>query len=103
MIIPIRIQHPKYYVKNLRLQGLNPPYSNAAHHIVPWNDSRAVEAQELLKEIEIHHDSASNGVFLLYKVNEYVTTEVLHIGSHSKEYIREVTGRLNSVIEMGGT
>ncbi|PEO73369.1 hypothetical protein COM03_06250 [Bacillus wiedmannii] len=79
------------------------PYSNAAHHIVPWNDSRAVEAQELLKEIEIHHDSASNGVFLPYKVNEYVTTEVLHIGSHSKEYIREVTERLNSVIEMGGT
>ncbi|MCG3797073.1 AHH domain-containing protein [Bacillus toyonensis] len=65
--------------------------------------SRAVEAQELLKEIEIHHDSASNGVFLPYKVNEYVTTEVLHIGSHSKEYIREVTERLNSVIEMGGT
>nr|WP_255294255.1 AHH domain-containing protein [Bacillus toyonensis] len=84
--------------------GIEPsPYSNAAHHIVPWNDRRAVEAQELLKEIEIHHDSASNGVFLPYKVNEYVTTEVLHIGSHSKEYIREVTERLNSVIKMGGT
>lgn len=42
-------------------------------------------------------------VTLPYKVNEYVATEVLHIGSHSKEYIREVTERLNSVIEMGGT
>lgn len=81
-----------------------PPYSNAAAHpIVPWNDSRAVEEQELLKEIEIHHDSASNGVFLPYKVNKYVTTEVLHIGNHSKEYIREITERLNSVIKMGGT
>ncbi|MGN4612490.1 AHH domain-containing protein [Bacillus cereus group sp. MYBK71-2] len=90
--------------EELKAAGIEPPpYFNAAHHIVPWNDSRAVEAQELLKEIEIHHDSASNGVFLPYKVNEYVTTEVLHIGSHSKEYIREVTERLNSVIEMGGT
>ncbi|PGC39741.1 AHH domain-containing protein, partial [Bacillus pseudomycoides] len=83
-----------------------PPYPNAAHHIVPWNDGRAVEVQELLKEFEIHHDSAANGVFLPgygAEGHKYVTTEVLHIGSHSKEYIREVTERLNSVMEMGGT
>ncbi|MES5921571.1 MULTISPECIES: AHH domain-containing protein [Bacillus] len=36
------------------------------------------------------HDSAANGVFLSYKVNEYVVTEVLHIGNHSSEYILEV-------------
>ncbi|MFE5747340.1 AHH domain-containing protein [Bacillus thuringiensis] len=108
--VDVKNEYPDSYTaskvlrEELKAAGIEPPpYSNAAHHIVPWNDSRAVEAQELLKEIEIHHDSASNGVFLLYKVNEYVTTEVLHIGSHSKEYIREVTERLNSVIEMGGT
>lgn len=27
-----------------------PPYSNAAHHLTPWNDSRAEKAQKLLKE-----------------------------------------------------
>ncbi len=45
------------------MQGLNPPYSNAAHHLVPWKDNKAIEAQELLEEFGIHHDSAANGVF----------------------------------------
>ncbi|MED1537011.1 AHH domain-containing protein [Bacillus pseudomycoides] len=93
--------------EELKDAGIDPPpYPNAAHHIVPWNDGRAVEVQELLKEFEIHHDSAANGVFLPgygAEGHKYVTTEVLHIGSHSKEYIREVTERLNSVMEMGGT
>ncbi|WP_240520938.1 AHH domain-containing protein [Bacillus cereus] len=40
-----------------------PPYSNAAHHLTPWNDSRAEKAQRLLKEFRIDHDSAANGVF----------------------------------------
>ncbi|MBE7120605.1 WXG100 family type VII secretion target [Bacillus cereus] len=80
-----------------------PPYSNAAHHLTPWNDKRAVEAQELLKEFGIHHDSAANGVFLPYKVNEYVTTEVLHIGSHSADYMKEVAKVLKEVKEYGGT
>ncbi|MGG2065440.1 AHH domain-containing protein [Bacillus sp. S14(2024)] len=80
-----------------------PPYPNAAHHITPWNDSRAVEAQELLEEFGIHHDSAANGVFLPYKVNEYVTSETLHIGRHSQEYITEVIDALTRVSEFGGT
>ncbi|MGG0204900.1 WXG100 family type VII secretion target [Bacillus mycoides] len=108
--VDVKNDYPDSYTASQKLReelkdaGIEtPPYPNAAHHIVPWNDKRAVEAQELLKEIEIHHDSASNGVFLPYKKNDYVTTEVLHIGSHSKEYIREVTERVNSVIEMGGT
>ncbi|ADH05632.1 AHH domain-containing protein [Bacillus cereus] len=80
-----------------------PPYSNAAHHLTPWNDKRAIEAQELLKEFGIHHDSAANGVFLPYKVNEYVTTEVLHIGNHGTDYMKEVTKVLKEVKEYGGT
>lgn len=50
-----------------------PPYPNATHHIAPWKDKRAKQVQELLEEFEIHHDSAANGVFLPYKVNDYVT------------------------------
>ncbi|CAM3936616.1 WXG100 family type VII secretion target [Bacillus paramycoides] len=80
-----------------------PPYSNAAHHLTPWNDSRAEKAQILLKEFGIDHDSAANGVFLPYKVNEYVTTEVLHIGKHSSEYILEVERVLSLVKKRGGT
>ncbi|MCM3221777.1 AHH domain-containing protein [Bacillus cereus] len=108
--VDVKNEYPDSYTASQKLRaelkeaGIEPPpYPNAAHHIVPWNDGRAVEVQELLKEIGIHHDAAVNGVFLPYKANDYVTTEVLHIGSHSKEYIREVTERLNSVIEMGGT
>ncbi|MEB8942927.1 AHH domain-containing protein [Bacillus cereus] len=108
--VEVKNEYPDSYTASQKLRaelkdaGVDtPPYPNAAHHIVPWNDSRAVEAQELLQEIGISYDAAVNGVFLPYKINDYVTTEVLHIGSHSKEYIREVTERLNSVIEMGGT
>ncbi len=60
-----------------------------------------MEVQELLKEIEIHHASAANGVFLPYKVNEYVTTEALHIGDHGPEYIREVYRVLGEVKRFG--
>lgn len=80
-----------------------PPYSNAAHHLTSWNDSRAEKAQKLLKEFGIDHDSAANGVFLPYKVNKYVTTEVLHIGKHSSEYILEVERVLSLVKKRGGT
>ncbi|WP_267864866.1 AHH domain-containing protein [Bacillus mycoides] len=48
-------------------------------------------------------DSAANGVFLPYKVNEYVTTEVLHIGSHNADYMKEVAKVLKEVKEYGGT
>ncbi|CAM4120908.1 hypothetical protein BAMA_17910 [Bacillus manliponensis] len=108
--VNVKNEYPDSYTaskvlrEELKDAGIEPPpYPNAAHHIVPWNDGRAVEVQELLKEIGIDPDSAANGVFLPYQVNDYVTTEVLHVGNHSKEYIREVTERLNSVIEMGGT
>ncbi|KAA0764478.1 AHH domain-containing protein [Bacillus sp. SH5-2] len=42
------------------------------------------------------------GVFLPYKVNDYVTTEALHIGNHSPEYIREVYRVLSEVKRFGG-
>lgn len=71
--------------------------------MVPWKDNKAIEAQELLEEFGIHHDSAANGVFLPYKVNDYVTTEALHIGSHSAEYADEVARVLKEVKAYGGT
>lgn len=89
--------------EELKAAGIEPPpYSNAAHHIGPWNDKRAAQVQELLEEFGIHPDSAANGVFLPYKVNDYVTTEALHIGNHSPEYIREVYRVLGEVKRFGG-
>lgn len=78
-----------------------PPYGNAAHHIVPWNDSRALEARKILDKFGIEYNWAANGVFLPYEVNEYVGVEAMHVGNHGKEYINEVTKRLQKVESLG--
>ncbi|TXS03906.1 hypothetical protein DN390_01555 [Bacillus sp. SH7-1] len=108
--VEVKNKYPDSYTaskilrEELKDAGIEPPpYSNAAHHLTPWNDSRAEKAQKLLREFGIDHDSAANGVFLPYKVNEYVTTEVLHIGKHSSEYILEVERVLSLVKKRGGT
>ncbi|PEO41060.1 cytoplasmic protein [Bacillus pseudomycoides] len=93
--------------EELKDAGIDPPpYPNAAHHIAPWNDKRAKQAQKLLEYFKIHHDSAANGVFLPgygAEGHKYVTTEVLHIGSHGPEYIREVERTLQYIKDIGGT
>ncbi|PEQ57073.1 cytoplasmic protein [Bacillus cereus] len=108
--VEIKNEYPDSYTaskvlrEELKAAGIEPPpYPNAAHHITAWNDKRAIEAQELLEEFGIHHNSAANGVFLPYKVNDYVTTEVLHVGNHSTEYMKEVTKILKEIKEYGGT
>ncbi|MGN4614553.1 WXG100 family type VII secretion target [Bacillus cereus group sp. MYBK71-2] len=108
--VEVKNEYPDSYTaskilrEELKDAGIEPPpYSNAAHHLVPWKDNKAIEAQELLEEFGIHHDSAANGVFLPYKVNDYVTTEALHIGSHSAEYADEVARVLKEVKAYGGT
>ncbi|MGE6614384.1 AHH domain-containing protein [Bacillus mycoides] len=107
--VDVKNDYPDSYTASQKLRaelkeaGIEPPpYPNAAHHIGPWNDKRAAQVQELLEEFGIHHDSAANGVFLPYKVNDYVTTEALHIGNHSPEYIREVYRVLSEVKRFGG-
>jgi hypothetical protein len=85
-----------------------PPYPNAAHHIIPWNDPRAREAQQLMREFGINENSAANGVFLPYvdskhPQGKYVGSESLHRGNHSGAYIEYVTNRLIKVRETGGT
>lgn len=90
--------------EELKLAGIKPPpYPNAAHHIIPWNDKRASTAQRILKEFDIDLNSAANGVFLPYKGSKYVGDEAIHRGNHSKEYIQHVTDELLFVKENGGT
>ena len=80
----------------------NPPYKNAAHHIVPWNDTRATNAREILDDFGIEYNSAANGVFLPMEYNEYVGDAVQHIGNHGPEYVNFVTTRLQEVVYAGG-
>ncbi|PMB10574.1 hypothetical protein CEN49_03710 [Fischerella thermalis CCMEE 5273] len=80
-----------------------PPYPNAAHHIVPWNDPRAQDARKVLDSYGIETESAVNGVFLPYTENEYVTNEAMHVGSHGKNYIEEVNRMLRRTKSKGAT
>lgn len=81
----------------------NPPYKNAAHHIVPWNDPRAVGIRDILDEYEIDYNSAVNGVFLPMEENAYTGDAAKHVGNHSKEYIRLVQKRLQDVVDADGS
>ena len=81
----------------------NPPYGNAVHHIVPWNDSRAKEARDILDEYGIEYNSAANGVFLPTEKNEYTGNATMHVGNHSKEYITEITNRIRQAEQEYGT
>ncbi len=68
--VDVKNEYPDSYTaskilrEELKDAGIEPPpYFNAAHHLTPWNDSRAEKAQKLLKEFGIDYDSAANGVF----------------------------------------
>jgi len=88
----------------LKTAGIpNPPYKNAAHHIVPWNDPRALDARNILDDFGIDYNSASNGVFLPMEVNQYTGDAVLHVGSHSADYVNAITNSLEEVVAAGGT
>ncbi len=81
----------------------NPPYRNATHHIIPWNDPRALDARNILDDYGIEYNSAANGVFLPMETNEYVGDATQHLGNHSAEYVNVVTTRLQEVVDAGGS
>jgi len=84
-------------LKNAGIQP--PPYGNAAHHIVAADEPAAEAARRILSRYGIDYNSASNGVFLPYSKNSYVTTETLHVGSHKKTYYEHVNTQLQQTIE----
>ena len=70
------------------------PYANAAHHIVPWNDSRTAVARAILDSYKIDYNSAVNGVFLPRIRNGHEGDAALHSGTHLDEYTNEINKRL---------
>ena len=59
----------------------------------------------LLEKYGINLNSPSNGVFLPYKKNEFVTTEAMHCGGHLDSYhinVRErILNRVNAARKLG--
>ena len=84
----------------LKKAGIQPPaYPNAAHHIVAVDARQAQYAREILNKYGIEYNSASNGVFLPYKENKFVTNETIHNGSHITDYYEYVNSTLKNRIE----
>lgn len=82
----------------------NPPYLNAAHHVVPVNDPRAARARELIESAgSIDLNSAANGVFLPIEDNGLIGDAALHNGNYSSDYIESVTKRLVKLTESDKT
>ena len=57
------------------------------------------QSVRLLEKYGINLNSPSNGVFLPYKKNEFVTTEVMHCGGHLDSYHINVRKRLEDLID----
>ena len=76
-----------------------PPYSFAAHHIVPKGEELAKPSVEILKRYGIDINSAANGVYL--PTGEGNTSRVIfeseHLGRHPKKYILYINDRLNEI------
>lgn len=92
--------------ENLKNAGIEPPpYPNAAHHIVAVGADEAKQSERLLEKYGINLNSPSNGVFLPYKKNEFVTTEAMHCGGHLDSYhinVRErILNRVNAARKLG--
>ena len=83
----------------------NPPYPNAAHHLVAINESRfpsAIEARELLDFFEIDPNSAANGLLLPTSKTKYVGDQAIHSGGHGEEYYKKVASLLHNVKDTYG-
>ena len=65
-------------------------------------DPNAKDARAILATYGIEWNSAANGVFLPMETTKYKGDTALHIGGHSKEYIDQVTIRLEKANEEGG-
>ncbi len=90
-------RHSRELARNLVLAEKPRPTDHAAHHIVPWDDGRfleAVKARKLLKALDIKIDEAVNGVWLPYKAN--ISGATYHPSVHTGVYYREVVRLLKT-------
>ncbi|HAN8568378.1 TPA: Rhs family protein [Escherichia coli] len=69
---------------------------SAAHHIVAWDDPRALGARKILEKYGIHIDSAENGIFLKHVPGSY------HRVIHTNKYYADVEARLADAAKANG-
>lgn len=80
--------------ENLMKAGVaEPPYNNAAHHIVAVTSKYAREARAILQKYNIDINGADNGVFL--PTVKGVAKATYHNSLHTERYYRRITELLS--------
>ena len=75
-------------------KGIVRPTGAAAHHIVAFDDPRALAAQEVLEQYDVGINNAENGVYLPDSVDS-PAPGVYHRGVHTNLYYSEVNEMLS--------
>ncbi|EKE7311036.1 AHH domain-containing protein [Escherichia coli] len=75
---------------------------SAAHHIVAWDDPRALGARKILEKYGIHIDSAENGVFLKHVDPNSLQPGAYHRVIHTNKYYADVEARLADAANANG-
>ncbi|EEZ5606122.1 Rhs family protein [Escherichia coli] len=75
---------------------------SAAHHIVAWDDPRALGARKILEKYGIHIDSAENGIFLKHVVPNSLQPGSYHRVIHTNKYYADVEARLADAAKANG-
>ena len=75
--------------------------NTSTHHIVAWDDERAIRARQILEQVGIHVDDEVNGVYLpMYKKNtphRDMPNAYAHAGIHTRIYYINITTLLKEV------
>ena len=75
---------------------------SAAHHIVAWDDPRALGARKILEKYGIHIDSAENGIFLKHVDPNSLQPGSYHRVIHTNKYYADVEARLADAAKANG-
>ena len=109
-VYPTYKQNSTILEAELRAAGVDEAlYDSATHHIVVATEKRAKPARNILDEVGIEYNSATNAVELPRKgfdTNPYITTQSPHTGRHKRDAVEAtndilIKARLKRLFETG--
>ena len=83
-------------VEGYMMRAWNKVRGSAAHHIVAWDDPRALRARVILEKYDIHIDSAENGIFLKHIDPNSIQPGAYHRVIHTNKYYDNVVSRIQN-------
>ncbi len=92
--------HTRKLLKNMLAAGRVKPKNTSPHHIVAWNEPRAMRARAILSQVGIDVDDEVNGVFLpMYRKHlphSDLPNAYAHLPVHTDMYYINITDLLRS-------